>query len=78
MKLLYNPEYSCKNTLATVYRARKFLKGRNVYILSSDNWMRENMYHSYECGAWYSAAHEEGETKELVALPLIKRAVSAM
>ena len=22
------------------------------------------MYHSYECGAWYSAAHEEGETKE--------------
>lgn len=64
VKLLYNPEYSCKNTLATVYRARKFLKGRNVYILSSDNWMRENMYHSYECGAWYSAAHEEGETKE--------------
>jgi CTP:phosphocholine cytidylyltransferase-like protein len=42
VKLLYNPEYSCKNTLATVYRARKFLKGRNVYILSSDNWMREN------------------------------------
>lgn len=64
VKLLYNPEYSCKNTLATVYRARKFLKGRNVYILSSDNWMRENMYHTYECGAWYSAAHEEGETKE--------------
>ena len=64
VKLLYNPEYSCKNTLATVYRARKFLKGRNVYILSSDNWMRENMYHSYECGAWYSAAYEEGETKE--------------
>ena len=23
VKLLYNPEYSCKNTLATVYRARK-------------------------------------------------------
>ncbi len=64
VRLLYNPEYSCKNTLATVYRARKFLKGRNVYILSSDNWMRENMYHSYECGAWYSAAHEEGKTKE--------------
>lgn len=64
VKLLYNPEYSSKNTLATIYRARKVLKGRNMYILSSDNWMRENMYHAYECGAWYSASFEEGETKE--------------
>ena len=30
VKLLYNPEYSCKNTLATIYRARKVLQGRNV------------------------------------------------
>ena len=27
-----------------------------MYVLSSDNWMRENMYHAYECGAWYSSA----------------------
>lgn len=26
VKLLYNPEYSCKNTLATVYRAREVLR----------------------------------------------------
>lgn len=64
VKLLYNPEYSCKNTLATVYRARKVLEGRNVYILSSDNWMRENMYHTYECGAWYSSSYQEGDTRE--------------
>ncbi|MCH1951777.1 phosphocholine cytidylyltransferase/choline kinase family protein [Enterocloster sp. OA13] len=64
VKLLYNPEYSDKNTLATIYRSRKVLKGRNMYVLASDNWMRENMYHAYECGAWYSAAYQDGETKE--------------
>lgn len=64
VKLLYNPEYSCKNTLATVYRARDLFKGRNVYLLSSDNWLRENMYHAYECGAWYSLSHTEGDTSE--------------
>ena len=64
VKLLYNPEYTCKNTLATICRARKVLEGRNMYVLSSDNWMRENMYHAYECGAWYSSAFQKGETKE--------------
>lgn len=62
--LLYNPEYSSKNTLATLYHARKVLKGKNMYILSSDNWMRENMYHAYECGAWYSSVRMSGDTSE--------------
>ena len=66
VKLLYNPEYSCKNTLATIYRARKVLQGRNMYVLSSDNWLRENMFHSYECGAWYASSYMEGETSEWV------------
>lgn len=64
VNLLYNPEYTSKNTLATIYRAGKALEGRNMYILSSDNWMRKNMYHSYECGAWYSSVLQKGETKE--------------
>ena len=64
VKLLYNPEYPDKNTLATIHRSRKVLEGRNMYVLSSDNWMRENMFHAYECGAWYSAAYQHGETKE--------------
>ncbi len=64
VKLLYNKEYSVKNTLATIYHARKVLEGRNMYLLSSDNWMRENMYHTYECGSWYSSVYKEGETSE--------------
>ena len=64
VKLLYNPEYSSKNTLTTIYRAAKVLEGRNMYLLASDNWLRENMYHAYECGAWYSSELQKGETRE--------------
>lgn len=64
VKLLYNPEYSCKNTLATIYRARKVLAGRNMYVLSSDNWLRNNLFHAYECGAWYASTYMEGDTSE--------------
>ncbi len=64
VKLLYNPEYACKNTLATFYHARELFRGRNMYLLVSDNWLRENMFHQYECGAWYSSVHTDGETSE--------------
>lgn len=64
VKLLYNPEYSCKNTLATLYHARELFRGRNMYLLVSDNWLRSNMYHKYECGAWYSSIYIEGTTSE--------------
>ena len=64
VKLLYNPEFAEKNTLATLYHAREAVKGKNFYILSSDNWMRENLYHSIEPYSWYAASFMEGETKE--------------
>ena len=64
VKLIYNPEFSCKNTLATMYHAREVLQGKNCYILSSDNWMRENMYHHYEPYAWYAASFMPGPTRE--------------
>lgn len=64
VKLLYNPEYHNKNTLTTLWRARECFIGKNTYLLSSDNWIRENMYHTYECGAWYSSVFMKGETSE--------------
>ncbi len=66
VKLLYNPEYSCKNTLATIYRAREVLRNRNMYVLSSDNWLRENMFCRWEPGAWYSSVYMKGDTSEWV------------
>lgn len=64
VKLLYNGEYASKNTLATIYHARQALRGRNMYVLSSDNWLRHNMYHAYEGGAWYSSSFMKGDTSE--------------
>ena len=64
VKLIYNPEYSDKNTLATLYHAKEVLKGKNCYILSSDNWMRDNVYHSFEADTWYAATFMKGETRE--------------
>lgn len=64
VKLRYNPEYGEKNTLATLYHARDIYEHKNCYILSSDNWMRENMYHAYEPCSWYSAVYMQGETRE--------------
>ena len=66
VKLLYNPEYAEKNTLATMYHAIPVLSGKNCYILNSDNWLRHSLYHAYEGGAWYGAAYAEGDTKEWV------------
>lgn len=64
VKLIFNPEYADKNTIATVHHARRVMAGRNMYLLPSDNWLRNNMYHAYECCSWYSAVYMEGETSE--------------
>ena len=64
VRLLYNPEYSTKNTLASVYHAKEIFKNKNTYLLSSDNWLRENMFHAFEPYSWYSCAFSSGETKE--------------
>ena len=64
VRLLYNPEFSTKNTLATLYHSRHLLYDRNVYVLSSDNWLRRNPYETYEGTSWYSLSYMEGETSE--------------
>lgn len=64
VKLLYNPEYHSKNTLATLHHARSLFEGKNTYLLSSDNWLRENMYHASEAASWYSSVYMEGKTSE--------------
>jgi len=62
VKLLYNSEYTSKNSLSTLYHVRHLLK--NTYILASDNWIRDNIYNEYEPAAWYSGAYMEGATSE--------------
>lgn len=64
VKLRYNPEYATKNTLATLYHARDLFLGRNMYLLASDHWMRENPFHRHECRSWNACAYSHGETAE--------------
>ena len=64
VKLIYNPDYASRNNIGSIEYAYDYLYGRNAYILSSDNWIRNNMYHSYEPWAWYSAKHADGRTSE--------------
>ena len=66
VKLLFNPDFAERNNISSVYYARELFRGRNMYLLSSDNWMRNSMFHAYEPGAWYSAVHADGATKEWV------------
>jgi CTP:phosphocholine cytidylyltransferase-like protein/thiamine kinase-like enzyme len=62
IKLIYNEDYAVKNNLSSLYKARHFLK--NSYILSSDNWLRDNMFHAVEERSWYSAVYHTGDTRE--------------
>lgn len=64
VKLVYNPDFRTKNNLSTLFHVRDRLK--NTYILSSDNWLRENMYHSHEYDSWYSSVKASGKTSEWV------------
>ena len=67
-KLIYNPEFESKNNISSIHAARDYLRGRNAYILSSDHWIRENIFHAYEGAAWYASRHFSGETSEWVLL----------
>ena len=64
VRLIYNPEYSEKNNLASVHFAKKVMEGRNMYLLASDHWLRENPFHRYECFSWYASSYMKGATSE--------------
>ena len=64
VKLVYNPDFESKNNLSTLYHVRDKLK--NTYILSSDNWLRKNMYHAHEYDSWYSSVKVNEKTTEWV------------
>ena len=66
VRLIYNPEYAVRNTISTVFHASEEFLGHNAYILNSDNWIRDNIYHLYEPAAWYCAQHAEGSCSEWV------------
>ena len=58
VKLVVNNEFATKNTHSSIYVARDFLS--NTYILCSDNYYPENMFHQYEYRAFYCSVFLPG------------------
>jgi len=62
VELVYNPEYSTKNNLASLNLVADRLGGS--YVLMSDNWIEDNIFHTYEARSWFSCPFFEGPTAE--------------
>ncbi|GHV72178.1 choline kinase [Spirochaetia bacterium] len=62
VSLVFNPEFTIKNNLSSLYCTRNYLK--NTYILSADNWIENSIFNTYEDESWYSCIYKKGETSE--------------
>ncbi|MEE3486970.1 MAG: NTP transferase domain-containing protein [Bulleidia sp.] len=58
VKLVVNNEFATKNTHSSIYVARDYLS--NTYILCSDNYYPQNMFHQYEFRAFYCSVFLPG------------------
>jgi CTP:phosphocholine cytidylyltransferase-like protein/thiamine kinase-like enzyme len=62
VKLIFNPDFANRNNLSSLYYARNYLQ--NSYILSADNWMRDNIFHAEETISWYCCVFKNGASSE--------------
>jgi CTP:phosphocholine cytidylyltransferase-like protein/thiamine kinase-like enzyme len=62
VKLVYNPEYTYKNTLSSLHCVLDIIG--STYILVADNWADGNMFNQYEGRGWVSCDYAKGATNE--------------
>ena len=55
--LVHNPDYDKYNNMASLYVAREYMK--NSYILCSDNYYEQNVFHPYLYDSYYSCVYSE-------------------
>lgn len=55
--LIYNEDYDKYNNMASLYSAQNHM--RNSYILCSDNYYEENVFHQYVFSPYYSCVYSE-------------------
>ncbi|MCX4374784.1 MAG: aminotransferase class I/II-fold pyridoxal phosphate-dependent enzyme [Lachnospiraceae bacterium] len=55
--LVYNGDYDKYNNMASLYVARQYIK--NSYILCSDNYYEENVFHKYIFDSYYSCVYSQ-------------------
>lgn len=78
VKLVYNREYTSKNTLSTFYHAREIMRNKNVYICVSDVYMSENIYHNYEVEPYYIGSWAEDLKNEWRYITNSKNKINAV
>lgn len=57
VQLIYNSDYDKYNNMASLYAARDHIK--NSYILCSDNYYEQNVFHRYIFAPYYSCVYSE-------------------
>lgn len=60
--LVHNEDYDKYNNIASLYAAQKYMK--NSYILCSDNYYEDNVFHSYVYSPYYSCVYSESYCDE--------------
>lgn len=55
--LIHNSDYDKYNNMASLYAAKDYIK--NSYILCSDNYYEENIFHRYIYAPYYSCVYSE-------------------
>ena len=55
VKLIFNPEYSIKNTIGSFHCAIDDIRNKNTYITVGDIYVHENLFHTFEIDPYYTA-----------------------
>mgnify|MGYP004640345541 FL=1 len=64
--LIHNDDYDKYNNIASLYKAQNYMK--NSYILCSDNYYAENVFHKYVYSSYYSCVYSEEYCDEYCVL----------
>ncbi len=60
--LVSNKDYDKYNNMSSLYEAREYMK--NSYILCSDNYYEDNVFHKYVFDSYYSCIYSQGYCDE--------------
>lgn len=64
VRLIENPEYNTKNTIATFHCIIDEVKNKNTYITVGDIYLSENLFHTYEIEPFYTGVWCDDCTNE--------------
>jgi len=65
VSLIYNPEYTTKSNVASLYLTRHLLG--NTYLLIGDHWLWDNLFQPFEPSPWACCHWHEGPTSAWTA-----------